>query len=111
MSSQGLTALVTGGASGIGEATACKLASRGISVLIGDLDREGGEKVAAKLRSTYRVQSEFQYIDVTNEISVKEFVERATEWTGRLDFAANCAGICESVWGEETSITTEIFDR
>lgn len=76
MSSQALTALVTGGASGIGEATACKLASRGISVLVGDLDREGGEKIAAKLRSTYQVQSEFQYIDVTNETSVKELSRR-----------------------------------
>ncbi|OAL40667.1 hypothetical protein AYO20_00403 [Fonsecaea nubica] len=111
MSKHEFTALVTGGASGIGEATARKLASRGISVLIGDMNRARGEKVAAEIRELYGVRAAFYSLDVTDEANVKAFVEHATQWTGRLDFAANCAGICENVWDGEESITAELFDQ
>jgi NAD(P)-dependent dehydrogenase (short-subunit alcohol dehydrogenase family) len=111
MSAKALVALVTGGASGIGEATACKLASRGVSVLIGDLNKDRGESLATELRKNYNVRAEYKYLNVSDETSVRYFVKHSTKWTGRLDFAANCAGICESVWDEEQSITAEIFDR
>jgi NAD(P)-dependent dehydrogenase (short-subunit alcohol dehydrogenase family) len=111
MPDQDFAALVTGGASGIGEATVRKLASRGVSVLIGDLNSDRGEKLAAEVRELYNVRADFFLLDVTDEANVRSFVEQSTKWTGRLDFAANCAGICESVWEEEESITAELFDR
>jgi NAD(P)-dependent dehydrogenase (short-subunit alcohol dehydrogenase family) len=50
-------------------------------------------------------------VNITQEAEVKALVEAATALTGRLDYAANCAGICEAIWEEEESITTELFDR
>jgi NAD(P)-dependent dehydrogenase (short-subunit alcohol dehydrogenase family) len=106
-----ISALVTGGASGIGEAVARKLASRGIAVSIADTQKDRGIAIAEHIASAYNVKTAFHQVDVTQEIEVKQLVEVATSLTGRLDYAANCAGICETVWAEEESITTEIFDR
>jgi 3-hydroxyacyl-CoA dehydrogenase/3-hydroxy-2-methylbutyryl-CoA dehydrogenase len=106
-----LVALVTGGASGIGRAVANKLASRGVSIVIGDLNEEQGTKVAAEIAKEFNVRSHFHQVNVTQEAEVKALVEAATALTGRLDYAANCAGICEAIWEEEESITTELFDR
>jgi 3-hydroxyacyl-CoA dehydrogenase / 3-hydroxy-2-methylbutyryl-CoA dehydrogenase len=106
-----LVALVTGGASGIGRAVANKLASRGVSIVIGDLNEEQGTKAAAEIAKEFNVRSHFHQVNVTQEAQVKALVEAATALTGRLDYAANCAGICEAIWEEEESITTELFDR
>lgn len=104
-------ALVVGGAAGIGEATAHKLASRGISIVVADMNEEQGRGVVDDISRTYQVESEFLKIDVTDEESVRSVVEKAASLTGRLDYAANCAGICESVWDEEQSISVDIFDK
>lgn len=106
-----LVALITGGASGIGRATAHKLASRGISVVLADMNQEQGTAVANEVAQKWKVRTKFQKLDVTQEAEVKEAVAAAAGLTGRLDFAANCAGVCESVWDEEESITTELFER
>lgn len=107
----GLVALITGAAGGIGRATAHKLASRGISIVIVDMDEEHGSRVADEIADQWNVQSKFLKVDITQEQQVREAVKSATEWTGRLDYAANCAGICESIWAEEESITTELFEK
>ncbi|KAL6246969.1 hypothetical protein RBB50_006276 [Rhinocladiella similis] len=104
-------ALVVGGASGICEATARKLASRGVPVVVADMNEDQGKSVAEDIAKTYGIGADFVRIDVTNEESVKAAVEFAAERTGRLDFAANCAGICESTWDEEKSISVELFDK
>jgi NAD(P)-dependent dehydrogenase (short-subunit alcohol dehydrogenase family) len=106
-----LVALITGAASGIGRATAHKLASRGISVVFADMNEEQGTAAANEVAQKWKVRTKFLKLDVTQEAEVKEAVAAATSFTGRLDFAANCAGICESVWDEEESITTELFER
>ncbi len=103
--------MITGAAGGIGRATAHKLASRGISVVIVDMDDKHGTKVADDIANKWNVRSKFLKVDITQEQQVKDAVSSATEWTGRLDYAANCAGICESIWAEEESITTELFER
>lgn len=106
-----LVALITGAASGIGRATAHKLASRGISVVLADMNQEQGTVAAEEVAEKWKVRTRFLKLDITQEAEVKEAVAAAASLTGRLDFAANCAGICESVWDEEESITTEIFER
>lgn len=111
MTSTAQSAIVVGGASGIGEATARKLASRGISVCIADRNEEQAKAVANDITVTYNVRAKHVHVDVANEDSVKSAVEFAARITGRLDFAANCAGICESIWEEERSFTVEVFDR
>jgi NAD(P)-dependent dehydrogenase (short-subunit alcohol dehydrogenase family) len=107
----GLVAMVTGAAGGIGKATAHKLASRGISVVIVDMDEKQGIQAADDVTKRWNVRTKFLKVDITEEQQVKDAVASATEWTGRLDYAANCAGICESTWAEEESITTELFER
>ncbi|KIX93471.1 uncharacterized protein Z520_10891 [Fonsecaea multimorphosa CBS 102226] len=106
-----LVALVTGAASGIGRAVATKLATRGISIVLADRDQTQGSAAADAIAKQYRVRTRFQRVDVTQESEVKQLVTATLELTGRLDYAANCAGICESIWEEEESITTELFDR
>ena len=104
-------ALITGGASGIGEATARKLASRGISLVLADMNKSKGQETARNVASEFNVPVRFQKTNVAEEGEVKALVEYAAGLTGRLDYAANCAGICETVWDEEGSISTELFDR
>ena len=85
----GIGALVAGGASGLGEATARALAARGARVTIADLNGERGEALAAELGAT------FAKADVTDEGQVKAAVEAAVE----LRLAVSCAGIG---WPERT---------
>ncbi|MFD4259115.1 SDR family NAD(P)-dependent oxidoreductase [Streptomyces sp. NPDC058534] len=78
----GLTALVTGGASGIGLATAQLLSGRGATVAVLDLDPSG---VPAPLRA--------HPADVTDDRSVRSAVEEAAEELGGIDILVNNAGI------------------
>jgi NAD(P)-dependent dehydrogenase (short-subunit alcohol dehydrogenase family) len=85
----GQTAIVTGAATGIGEAIARRLASAGASIALIDLDREGAEKVARALAGgSFAVQS-----DVTNSGAVRGAVEEVIRRTGRIDILVNNAGI------------------
>jgi NAD(P)-dependent dehydrogenase (short-subunit alcohol dehydrogenase family) len=81
-------ALVAGGASGLGEATARALAAAGASVVIADLKAEKGEALAGELGAT------FVEADVTDEAAVAAAVERAAEASeGGLRISVCCAGI------------------
>lgn len=86
MEFDGNAAIVTGGASGLGEATARALAARGVRVLVADLQEDRGERVAGELGGT------FARTDVTSEDEVIAAVERAGE-LGPLRILVNCAGI------------------
>ena len=84
--------LITGGASGIGAASAKVLASRGAKVIIADLAKEQGEKVAADARQAgYFV--EFHEVDVTSGDSVRALFAFAMDTLGGLDVVINNAGI------------------
>lgn len=80
----GRTAMVTGGASGIGESTCRVLAQAGAKVLIADLNGEAANKLAAELPGARGVQC-----DITSEASV----QNAFSGIGKLDFLVNNAGI------------------
>ena len=94
----GRTVLVTGGGSGLGAATARMVTEQGGSVVVADVDRERGERVAAELGELAR----FVATDVTDEASVAAAVAAAAE-LGGLGVAVNCAGIApaERVLGRE----------
>lgn len=104
-------ALITGAAQGIGRATANKLASRGVSIVFADMNADKGHQAAKEVKDKFGVQTSFVKVDVTQEQQVKDMIAAALKVNGRLDYAANCAGICESVWAEEESITVELFDK
>ncbi len=82
-----IAAVVTGGASGLGEATARMLAGAGCRVAILDMNAERGEKVAGELGGT------FATCDVTDPGSVSEALAAAREAHGQERVTVNCAGI------------------
>uniref|UniRef100_A0A2L2Y0M5 3-hydroxyacyl-CoA dehydrogenase type-2 n=1 Tax=Parasteatoda tepidariorum TaxID=114398 RepID=A0A2L2Y0M5_PARTP len=86
---KGLVALVTGGASGLGEATTRRLIQKGASVVICDLPTSNGHKIAEELGD----KCAFAAIDVTKESDVLEALNIAKTRFQKLDVAVNCAGI------------------
>jgi NAD(P)-dependent dehydrogenase (short-subunit alcohol dehydrogenase family) len=86
---EGVGAFVTGGGSGLGEATARQLARRGASVALYDLGRSHGADVAKDIGG----DAIFCEGDVTSEEQVASAVERAVEAFGSLRVLVNCAGI------------------
>ncbi|MDJ1159757.1 SDR family NAD(P)-dependent oxidoreductase [Chelatococcus sp. SYSU_G07232] len=82
-----LAALVTGGASGLGEATARLLASHGVKVALLDMNAERGEAVARDIGGL------FVKTDVTDEASVDAALAKAREAQGVARILVNCAGI------------------
>jgi NAD(P)-dependent dehydrogenase (short-subunit alcohol dehydrogenase family) len=89
----GIGAIVTGGASGLGAASARELTARGARVAIADLDEERGGALADELGGV------FVATDVTDEAAVERAVATAVEELGGLRLALSCAGIG---WAERT---------
>jgi NAD(P)-dependent dehydrogenase (short-subunit alcohol dehydrogenase family) len=87
MDVNGATAIVSGGASGLGEATARVLAAAGASVVIADLNEEGGKRVAGEVGGL------FCRTDVSDEASVQAAVDAAAAAGPPLRVAVSCAGI------------------
>lgn len=87
MDISGVAAVVTGAASGLGEATARELARRGAKVAVFDRDEERGTKVAAEIRGI------FCGVDVTSDEKVAEAFARAREAHGQERVLVNCAGV------------------
>ncbi|MDB4989045.1 MAG: short-chain dehydrogenase/reductase [Myxococcaceae bacterium] len=87
----GRVALITGGSSGIGLATAWGFAGAGASVVIAARDERAGEAACAKLAETGS-PTLFVRADVRDESSVADMVKQTVKRFGRLDYAVNCAG-------------------
>lgn len=94
MKFQDKIAVVTGGASGIGQATAEMLAEEGATVCIGDVARDKGEAAAAGIRKQGR-KAEYFYLDLTNADSINAFSDAVLKKFGRVDILVNGAG-----WGK-----------
>jgi NAD(P)-dependent dehydrogenase (short-subunit alcohol dehydrogenase family) len=85
----GKSALVTGGASGLGLATASALVAVGGRVVIVDLPNSDGEVVAKEIGTSAR----FAAADVTDEAQVQSAIDAVQEHFGGLHIAVNCAGV------------------
>jgi len=83
----GQVALITGGARGIGAATAARLAAEGADVIIADFDLEAAQETAAA------IGGRAVECDVTSREQVEAAVAEAAAPTGRLDILVTCAGI------------------
>jgi 3-oxoacyl-[acyl-carrier protein] reductase len=84
----GQTAVVTGAATGIGEAIARRLAAAGATVVIADIDFGAADQTAVKVQGSFAVG-----LDVTSDVSVRAAVEAVVARTGRIDILVNNAGI------------------
>lgn len=96
----GKVAVITGGGSGIGLATARRFAAEGARVVIGDMDQSAGEKAAAEVGGL------FVKVNVANEAEVNNLFDTAVREYGRLDIAFNNAGI--SPPDDDSIETTEL---
>jgi NAD(P)-dependent dehydrogenase (short-subunit alcohol dehydrogenase family) len=101
----GQVALVTGGAGGIGRATAAALAAAGAGVVVADLDAPGAAEVAATLGDTGQAVP----VDVTMEQDVAGAFRTAILAYGGIDIVVSNAGLASSAPIEETSI--ELWER
>ena len=90
MKPEGLVAIVTGGASGIGEATILELASRKCKVVIADLNKEAGNKLVEKIGNDLAL---FVETNVADEESVKGLINQAIMKFGAIHIIVNSAGI------------------
>src|ERR1700749_4413707 len=88
-----VTAIVSGGASGLGEATARELAAAGAHVVVADLNEERGKAIAEE------IDGEFVRTDVSDQDSVQAAVAAAEASGHPLRVAVSCAGIG---WAERT---------
>ncbi|NQV58054.1 MAG: SDR family NAD(P)-dependent oxidoreductase, partial [Alphaproteobacteria bacterium] len=90
----GKVAVITGGASGMGQATVYRFLAEGAKVVIGDLNAEtGAATMAAIAEQGATERAAFLVTNVAEETDIEALVARATEQFGRLDCIYNNAGI------------------
>ncbi|TAM66423.1 SDR family NAD(P)-dependent oxidoreductase [Mycobacterium sp.] len=109
---RGKTVAVTGGARGIGRASAAAFAASGARVVIGDLDAELAEKAAAEIRNATGAQVLGLALDVTDPRSFGRFLDEAEAALGPLDVLVNNAGIMPTglFFDEDLATTDRIID-
>uniref|UniRef100_A0A1J3HDJ1 Short-chain dehydrogenase reductase 2a n=1 Tax=Noccaea caerulescens TaxID=107243 RepID=A0A1J3HDJ1_NOCCA len=105
---EGKVAVITGGASGLGKATAEEFVSQGARVSIVDIDEEAGHMVARELGSA----AQFIKCDVTVEEQVAKAVETVVASNGKLDIMLNSAGIsCSIAPPSIADLDMDIYDK
>ena len=109
MATDSLTALISGGTSGIGRATADKLAQLGIHVIVVGRNTERGEKTVAEVRATGG-KADFISSDLRDAASAREVAKKAIQLgNGHVDILINNAGIYP--FGPTHEMTEEMFER
>jgi NAD(P)-dependent dehydrogenase (short-subunit alcohol dehydrogenase family) len=109
MTTDSLTALITGGTSGIGRATAKKLAKLGIRVIVVGRNAKRGDETLAEIRAAGG-KADFIASDLRNASSAREVAKRAVELgSGHVDILINNAGTFP--FGPTDKTTEEEFDR
>lgn len=93
MNLENKTALVTGGARGIGESIAQHLAQEGVRVVIGDTSEERAERACQSIGR----ESSSIYLDVTNKACVDNVIAEVTRRLGQIDILVNNAGVSRRV--------------
>lgn len=93
ISLSGKVIAITGGASGIGRCTAILAASLGAKVSIGDLQQDGLDAVAQEIKNAGHGDIFSMVIDVRKASTVDTWIQETVKWGGKLDGAANLAGV------------------
>ncbi len=105
----GKVALITGGASGIGRATALGFARSGAKIVLVDRDAAAGEATAGVIRQQ-GAEARFVAADVTKSAEVRDYVKAALDAYGRIDCFFNNAGI-EGKWAHTADYDEAMFDQ
>ena len=100
---EGKVALITGGASGIGRATALTFAREGAKLIVADTNEEGGQQTVRLIKEN-RGDATFVQVDVSQATAVEAMISKIVETYGRLDCAHNNAGIAS---GRQGALTAE----
>ena len=104
-------AIITGAASGLGLASARRLAEEGARVVLADINLKQGQAVADEIPG-----ARFEHLDVTREANWIELIDKVIADFGRLDILLNCAGIVrlasiedttEEIWREINAVGTD----
>src|SRR5438309_2571868 len=103
---EGKKAVVTGGGSGIGRATALLFAREGATVAINDIDEEAAQKTVAEIGSGFALPG-----DVADPAAVGAAFEEAASRFGTLDVLVNCAGIAEVAGMDTEDLTQRVQTR
>jgi 2-dehydro-3-deoxy-L-rhamnonate dehydrogenase (NAD+) len=104
------TAIITGGAEGIGRGIATRLASEGATIALFDRNATLLERTIAELREQgYAVTG--HVVDISDEASVEQAVRAVVEQTGRLDILVNSAGIVGPTSTRITDFSVDDYDR
>ena len=106
----GTVAVITGGARGIGGATALRFAAEGAKVIVGDLlDVEGNETVAAIHAAGG--EAHFVKTDVTDEEQCRALCQAAIDQYGQLDVIVTCAGVLQGAYTALEDFDLDTFER
>ncbi|WIY53553.1 SDR family NAD(P)-dependent oxidoreductase [Devosia sp. YIM 151766] len=108
---RGRKILVSGGASGIGRASALRMAAEGASIAIADLNHAGAELTAQECRRLGVSARAFE-MNCAEDTSVSRGISKAVEWLGGLDVLANIAGVMSAAPVDEIAAGewTRVFD-
>jgi NAD(P)-dependent dehydrogenase (short-subunit alcohol dehydrogenase family) len=106
---KGRVAIVTGGARGIGRATATRLAQVGAIVVIADVDGEDADAAASEISDEVSAPVYAQEVDITDPAAVHALAESTVRDRGGLDVWVNCAAIFAS--HKFTEIDDEMWER
>lgn len=99
---QDKVAIVTGGGSGIGHGICLRLAEEGASVVVADLDADAADRVAGEISGQNGLAMGVR-VDVRNQDSVQEMVDKAVETYGGIDILVNNAGVSKIIPFFETT--------
>jgi len=104
-----VVALVTGGASGLGEASVTELLRKGANAVIVDVDAEKGEKLAA----TIGANAIFIKTDVSSEADVRQAIQKTVDAFGKINVVINCAGVVNpgKLIGRKGPLSLEAFNK
>jgi NAD(P)-dependent dehydrogenase (short-subunit alcohol dehydrogenase family) len=105
----GKVAVITGASSGLGRAIALRFASEGASLVLGDIDEEGGAETVRRVAPEHRSRVRFRRLDVTDEVGCEAAVNDAVEAFGKLDVMVANAGI--DAPGFLSKLSKEDFQR
>jgi len=101
------TAVISGGADGLGFAVAQRLAARGVRLVLLDFNKEA----LAKTRNEFGQETITFCVDVTDHAAVRRAIDEAAVQTGRIDILINCAGITGQTNIKSHEVDPADFDR